>query len=141
MPRDRKPVDKFNFKEMGGRNPTPPPPKKSKPSYQYEPINPDGSSASFKTGGFMPVLASPEPNSPGLAVPPSPADPNGGDMEPVTSPSASPVNPWTCGACGYTPIVEVDKETQTDPLVFPYENQLVVLPPFVYPRGTKWWLK
>ena len=91
----------------------------------------------------MPILASPEPNSPVLAVPPSPADPNGGDMEPVTSPSASPVAPVDrcCEACGYTPITEVDKETQTDPLVFPYENQLVVLPPFVYPRGTKWWLK
>ena len=109
-------------------------------SYKLDPINPDGSSASFKTGGFMPVLASPEPNSPDLAVPPSPADPNGGDMEPVTSPSASPENPFRCEACGYTPITEVDKETQTDPLVFPYENQLVVLPPFVYPRGTKWTL-
>jgi hypothetical protein len=130
MPRERKSVEKFNFEEMGGRNPTPPPPKKSKPSYQYEPINPDGSSASFKTGGFMPVLASPEPNSPDLAVPPSPADPNGGDMEPVSSPSASPENPFRCEACGYTPITEVDKETQTDPLVFP----------FVFPPLGKWTL-
>ena len=137
MPRERKPVQKFNFKEMGCRNPTPPPPKKSRPSYEYELINPDGSSASFKTGGFMPVLASPEPNSPDLAVPPSPADPNGGDMEPVSSPSASPENPFRCEACGHTPIIEVDKETQTDPLVFPH--LVGSLQPFVYPRGTKWW--
>ena len=125
---------------MGGRNPTPPPagpPKK--PKYHLELINPDGSSASFETGGFMPILAPPQPNSPDLVVQPSPADPNGGDMEPVTSPSASPVN-RRCHACGYTPITEVDKETQTDPLVFPYENQLVVLPPFVFPRGIKWTL-
>ena len=137
MPRERKSVEKFNFKEMGGRNPTPPPPKKSKPSYQYEPINPDGSSASFKTGGFMPVLASPEPNSPDLGVQPAPADPNGGDMEPVSSPSASPENPFRCDACGYAPPTEVDVETQTDPLVFPH--LVGSLPPFVYPHDTKWW--
>ena len=127
MPRERKSVEKFNFKEMGGRNPTPPPagpPKK--PKYHLELINPDGSSASFETGGFMPILAPPQPNS--------------GDMEPVTSPSASPENPFRCDACGYAPPTEVDVETQTDPLVFPYDNQLVVLPPFVYPRGTKWTL-
>ena len=67
---------------MGGRNPTPPPagpPKK--PKYHLELINPDGSSASFETGGFMPRLAPPQPNSGDLA----PADPNPGDMEVVSS--------------------------------------------------------
>ena len=138
MPRDRKPVQKFTFKEMGGRNPMPPPagPKK-KPKFHLELKNPDGTSASFLTTGFMPILAPPQPNSPDLAVPPSPADPNGGDMEPVSSPSASPENPFRCEACGHTPIIEVDKETQTDPLVFPH--LVGSLPPFVYPRGTKWW--
>ena len=145
MPRERKPVQKFTFKEMGGRNPTPPPagpPKK--PKYHLELINPDGSSASFETGGFMPILAPPQPNSPDadpnspdLAVPPSPTDPNSGDMEPVTSPSASPENPFRCDACGYAPPTEVDVETQTDPLVFPH--LVGALPPFVYPHGTKWW--
>jgi hypothetical protein len=69
MPRDRKPVQKFTFKEMGGRNPTPPPagPKK-KPKYHLELKNPDGTSASFLTTGFMPILAPPQPNSPDLAV-------------------------------------------------------------------------
>ena len=123
MPRERKSVEKFNFEEMGGRNPTPPPPKKSKPSYQYEPINPDGSSASFKTGGFMPVLAPPSPIS--------------GDLEmEVADPD---VNGIRCEACVHIAITEVDVSTQTDPLVFPFENQLVVLPPFVFPRGIKWW--
>jgi hypothetical protein len=30
---------------------------KKKPKYDWEPINDDGSSASFLTGGFLPVLA------------------------------------------------------------------------------------
>jgi hypothetical protein len=56
----------------------------------------------------------------------------------VSSPTYSPVNPHQCDACGYCPITEVDKATQTDPLVFPFENKLVVLPPFVFPHGVKW---
>ena len=73
-----------------------------------------------------------------------PADLNGGDMEPVTSPSASPVD-RRCEACGYTPITEKDKETQTDPLVFPYLGpngyELVAVPQVpVFPQGTKFWL-
>ena len=148
MPRERKSVEKFNFKEMGGRNPTPPPagPKK-KPKFHLELKNPDGTSASFLTTGFMPILAPPQPNSPDLVVQPSPADPNGGDMEPVTSPSASPVAPVDrcCEACGYTPITEVDKGTQTDPLVFPHLGpsgyELVAVPQVpVFPLGTKFWL-
>jgi hypothetical protein len=141
MPRERKPVQKFNFKEMGGRDPTPPPPKKSKPSYYTEPVNPDGSSDTYETGSFMPRLRQPQPNSPDLVVQPAPADPNGDDMEPVTSPSASPVAPVDRRgeACGYTPITEVDKGTQTDPLVFPH--LVGALPPFEYPHGTKWWFK
>ena len=35
-------------------------------------------------------------------------------------------------------VKEVDQGTQTDPLVFTFENQLVVLPPFVFPHGVKW---
>ena len=68
-PRERKPVEKFNFKELGGRNPTPPPagpPKK--PKFHLELKNPDGTSVSFLTTGFMPILAPPQPNSPDLAV-------------------------------------------------------------------------
>ena len=38
--------------------PTPPAePTKKKPKYYYEKIKDDGSSASFLTGGYMPVLA------------------------------------------------------------------------------------
>ncbi len=159
-----------------GRNPTPPPPKKAKPSYYTELINPDGSSDTFETGGFMPRLRQPQPNSGDLVVQPAPADPNSGGMEPVSPPSPedifspSPTPPLgRCVNCDF-PITAVatggglripgvadsvggsansyrvpdgrywEIATQTDPLVFPYENQLVVLPPFVYPHGTKWWL-
>jgi hypothetical protein len=60
-----------------------------------------------------------------------------------TSPVAagdSEVNPWECKACGH--IIPTTKElgTQSDPLVFPFENQLLVLQPFVFPRGVKWYL-
>jgi len=58
--RERKPTDRFTFKEKGGSNPTPPlvdSTTKKKPKYDWEPINDDGSSASFLTGGFLPVLA------------------------------------------------------------------------------------
>ena len=124
-PRERKPVEKFNFKELGGRNPMPPPagpPKK--PKFHLELKNPDGTSVSFLTTGFMPVLAQPQPNSGNLEVDPAPADPNSGDIRMVSevtspSPSPSPVD-RRCETCGHSPIVEVDKGTQTDPLVFPY---------------------
>ena len=58
MPRERKPADRFTFKQMGGTNPTPPAePTKKKPKYYYEKIKDDGSSDSFLTGGYMPILA------------------------------------------------------------------------------------
>ena len=58
--RKRKPVQKFNFKTMGGRNPTSPPAEpKKKPKWHLELKNPDGTSASFLTTGFMPLLAPP----------------------------------------------------------------------------------
>jgi len=73
------------------------------------------------------------PTSP-VAAPTSPGQ--------VSSPTYSPVNPQAhqCEECDRYPITEVDAGTQTDPLVFPSENQLVVLPPFVFPRCVKWWL-
>jgi hypothetical protein len=58
------PTNRFTFGTLGGTNPTPPPvdtTTKKKPKYDWEPINDDGSSASFLTGGFLPVLA---PTSP-----------------------------------------------------------------------------
>jgi hypothetical protein len=64
MPRDRKPTDRFTFKEKGGTNPTPPlvdTTTKKKPKWHKEEIYDDGSSASFLTGGFLPDLA---PTSP-----------------------------------------------------------------------------
>jgi len=69
MPRDRKATDRFTFGTLGGTNPTPPPVEtttKKKPRYDWEPINDDGSSASFLTGGFLPVLA---PTSPVVDAP------------------------------------------------------------------------
>ena len=58
MPRERKPTDRFTLKELGGTNPTPPAePTKKKPKYYYEEIKDDGSSDSFLTGGYMPILA------------------------------------------------------------------------------------
>ena len=50
-------------------------------SYKLDPINPDGSSASFKTGGFMPVLAPPSPISGDLEMELDFADPNSGDWD------------------------------------------------------------
>jgi hypothetical protein len=107
----------------------PPPVVKKKPSWKYELKNPDGTSASFLTTGYMPLLAPPEPNSPDLVM-----------RSGVASPSSSPVNQHQCEACGYCPPTTVETGSQTDPLVFPFENQLVVLPPFVFPRGIKWTL-
>ena len=58
MPRERKRTDRFTFRKMGGTNPTPPAePTKKKPKYYYEEIKDDGSSDSFLTGGYMPILA------------------------------------------------------------------------------------
>ena len=58
MPRERKRTDRFTFRKMGGTNPTPPTePTKKKPKYYYEEIKDDGSSDSFLTGGYMPILA------------------------------------------------------------------------------------
>ena len=62
--RVRRPTNRFTFGTLGGANPTPPPvdtTTKKKPKYHLEPIKDDGSSDSFLTGGFMPVLA---PTSP-----------------------------------------------------------------------------
>jgi len=59
----------------------PPPVVKKKPSWKYELKNPDGTSASFLTTGYMPLLAPPEPNSPDLVM-----------RSGVASPSSSPVN-------------------------------------------------
>ena len=71
--RERKPTDRFTFGTLGGTNPTPPPvdtTTKKKPKYDWEPINDDGSSASFLTGGFLPVLAptSPVADAPDVVV-------------------------------------------------------------------------
>ena len=63
-PRERKPTIRFTFKEKGGTNPTPPPvdpTTKKKPKWHKEEIYDDGSSVSFLTGGFLPILA---PTSP-----------------------------------------------------------------------------
>jgi hypothetical protein len=73
MPRERKATDRFTFGTLGGTNPTPPPvdtTTKKKPKYDWEPINDDGSSASFLTGGFLPVLAptSPVADAPDVVV-------------------------------------------------------------------------
>ena len=59
MPRERKPTNRFTFGTLGGTNPTPPPvdtTTKKKPKYHYEEIKDDGSSESYATGGFLPIL-------------------------------------------------------------------------------------
>ena len=100
MPRERKPTDRFTFKEKGGTNPTPPPvdpTTKKKPKYDWEPINDDGSSASFLTGGFLPVLAPTSPVAAGgtaVAAPTTTASPviiTDDDWEPTSPTGTSPV--------------------------------------------------
>ena len=64
---------RLTYDEPVGTNPTPPPqyePKK-KPTWEYEKLNDDGTSKSFLTTGFMPVLA---PTS-AVAPPPPPVAP------------------------------------------------------------------
>ena len=70
-PRERKATDRFTFKEKGGTNPTPPPvdpTTKKKPKWHKEEIYDDGASASFLTGGFLPVLAPTSPVAAGGAA-------------------------------------------------------------------------
>ena len=72
-PRERKPTKPLNYGTLGGANPTPPPvdpTTKKKPKWHKEEIKDDGSSASFLTGGFLPVLAptSPVADAPDVVV-------------------------------------------------------------------------
>ena len=72
MPRERKPTDRLTYKEKGGTNPTPPPvdpTTKKKPKYEWEEVDPiTGGSASFLTGGYLPVLAPTSPVAAGGAA-------------------------------------------------------------------------
>ena len=55
--RVRKPTNRFNYGTLGGTNPTPPPAEpKKKPKWHKEEIKDNGSSDSFLTGGFLPIL-------------------------------------------------------------------------------------
>ena len=141
MPRERKPTNRFTFHEKGGPNPTTPPvdtTTKKKPRYHYEEIKDDGSSDSYATGGFLPIL---RPTAV-VAAPTSPVAVPTGGTSPVASGSGwggLPPPPPPMGAVGgaatgavafrTVPLLArttaVNAETQTDPMVFP----------FVFPGG------
>ena len=108
MPRERKPTDRLTYKEKGGTNPTPPPvdpTTKKKPKYEWEEVDPiTGGSASFLTGGYLPVLAPTSPVAAGgaaVATPTTTASPviiTDDDWEPTSPTGTSPVG--TAGGWG-----------------------------------------
>ena len=88
--RVRKPTSRFTFGTLGGTNPTPPPEDtttKKKPKYHYEEIKADGSSESYATGGFLPIL---RPTSV-VAAPTSPVVITDDDWEPTSPTGTTPV--------------------------------------------------